>query len=85
MNDIAAFMLAETKRAYEGLDDESLAILKAHFPNDPIRQRAIDEVLQARGHPSIVCPQCGMRSYNPHDIAERYCGACHEFHSEMRR
>lgn len=32
---------------------------------------------------SIKCPQCGMVSYNPHDIRERYCGNCHQFHDFM--
>lgn len=32
--------------------------------------------------PSFVCPRCGAKSYNPHDIAERYCGACHRFVDE---
>lgn len=29
--------------------------------------------------PSIVHNRCGMRSYNPNDIRERYCGHCHIF------
>lgn len=33
--------------------------------------------------PSIVCPQCSMTSYNPRDIAERWCGYCHAFHRDM--
>lgn len=32
---------------------------------------------------SITCPVCGMVSYNPYDIAERYCGNCHIFHGEI--
>lgn len=31
--------------------------------------------------PSITCPKCGMTSYNQNDIAEGYCGNCHEFTS----
>lgn len=34
-------------------------------------------------HPKIVCPQCKMESYNPHDIEHKYCGNCHQFHDEM--
>ena len=30
--------------------------------------------------PSITCPKCGKTSYHPRDIAENYCGNCHEFH-----
>jgi hypothetical protein len=26
---------------------------------------------------SFVCPRCGARSYNPHDIEHGYCGECH--------
>lgn len=33
--------------------------------------------------PSITCPQCGMVSYNPNDISNRYCGNCHLFHDQM--
>jgi hypothetical protein len=25
----------------------------------------------------LTCPICGRTSYNPNDLAERYCGACH--------
>jgi hypothetical protein len=31
---------------------------------------------------SITCPQCGMTSYHPEDILQRYCGNCHRFHDE---
>jgi len=27
----------------------------------------------------FVCPRCGAASYNPHDLAEGYCGRCHAF------
>ena len=29
--------------------------------------------------PSFTCPRCGMRSYNPNDVAESYCGNCHDW------
>lgn len=32
--------------------------------------------------PSTVCPRCQKRSFNLHDIAERYCGACHRFYDD---
>jgi hypothetical protein len=32
--------------------------------------------------PSITCPRCGATSYNPHDLAHRYCGRCHAFHDD---
>jgi hypothetical protein len=28
---------------------------------------------------SFICPRCGKRSFNPHDVSARYCGACHRF------
>lgn len=31
----------------------------------------------------IQCPKCGLTSYDPNDIAQRYCGACHQFHADM--
>jgi ribosomal protein L37E len=33
--------------------------------------------------PSIVCPRCGTRSFHPQDIAEKYCGRCHNWHELM--
>jgi hypothetical protein len=33
---------------------------------------------------SIICPRCGRESFNANDIRERYCGACHAWHSEMQ-
>jgi hypothetical protein len=32
-----------------------------------------------REAPSITCPRCGMTSYNENDIAEGYCGNCHDW------
>jgi ribosomal protein L37E len=34
--------------------------------------------------PSITCPRCGKVSYNPTDVEQRYCGACHAFHQDMK-
>lgn len=28
---------------------------------------------------SFTCPVCAMTSYNPVDVAEGYCGACHDW------
>jgi predicted RNA-binding Zn-ribbon protein involved in translation (DUF1610 family) len=28
---------------------------------------------------AFTCPRCGSRSYNPNDIREGYCGACHDW------
>lgn len=32
-----------------------------------------------QGPPAFSCPDCRMVSYNPNDIANRYCGNCHAF------
>jgi hypothetical protein len=29
--------------------------------------------------PSITCPVCGMTSWNPTDVAQGYCGHCHDW------
>jgi hypothetical protein len=34
--------------------------------------------------PSITCPVCKRTSYNPSDVAEGYCGACHDFTGRPR-
>ena len=28
---------------------------------------------------NIRCPECGRRSYNPHDISQGFCGNCHDW------
>lgn len=35
--------------------------------------------------PSIICPKCSYKSYNPNDIREKYCGNCNQFHPEMTK
>jgi len=42
------WMLEETIRAYRGLDDDALGVLKEHWPADRIRQEAIATVLAER-------------------------------------
>jgi hypothetical protein len=27
--------------------------------------------------PSFTCPICGRQSWNPNDVREKWCGACH--------
>lgn len=27
----------------------------------------------------FTCPRCGMTSFNPNDIAQGYCGNCHDW------
>lgn len=29
--------------------------------------------------PSFTCPRCGRTSFNPKDIEQGYCGACHDW------
>jgi hypothetical protein len=31
---------------------------------------------------SITCHRCGLTSYHPMDVAHRYCGGCHRFHTD---
>jgi hypothetical protein len=33
--------------------------------------------------PHIFCPRCHMPSWNPNDIANRFCGSCHQYHADM--
>jgi hypothetical protein len=30
-------------------------------------------------HPSFTCPRCSRTTYHPTDIAEGYCGNCHDW------
>lgn len=40
----------------------------------------------AKEAPSITCPECNMKSFNPNDIAQGYCGMCKWWtsHPQMR-
>lgn len=38
------------------------------------------EVIDRDGPTPYECPFCDRISFNPHDIAHRYCGACHRYH-----
>jgi ribosomal protein S27AE len=33
---------------------------------------------------AITCPACGMTSHHPTDIAEGYCGRCHDWTTARR-
>src|SRR5262245_8945039 len=58
-----------------------LAILSAANVRE-VNECAIPvEALQTQ--PSIVCPFCGFRSFNPTDIREQYCGVCHRFARDL--
>jgi uncharacterized C2H2 Zn-finger protein len=39
-------------------------------------------VRERQGIQVLECLQCGRISSNSHDIAQRYCGKCHEFLEE---
>ncbi len=43
----------------------------------------INGVAQYSTSPSTTCPTCGRASHNPTDVAERYCGACHMYYTDM--
>lgn len=32
---------------------------------------------------SYVCPRCAARSFNPNDLREKYCGACHDWTGDV--
>ncbi len=34
---------------------------------------------------AITCRRCGLTSHNPRDVAELYCGNCHQLHDEHVR
>ena len=60
--------------------------------NAQISERMVAPALKAMGYvkvseendpPSFTCPDCGMTSYNPNDITNQYCGACHEWKSSV--
>lgn len=36
------------------------------------------------GESAIQCLCCGLGSNHPQDVAQRYCGYCHEFHVEWQ-
>lgn len=61
------------------LIDASRIVLDANLIT--VNEQAIPEAEASVFHaaPSFCCPRCRRRSFNPHDVAERYCGACHLF------
>ena len=40
------------------------------------------EVGQRNGQPAIACLCCGLGSFHPADIEQKYCGFCGTFHNE---
>lgn len=43
-----------------------------------LRNLAAQIEAESRAPTFVTCSRCGRTSYNVNDIAERYCGACHE-------
>lgn len=41
--------------------------------------RTYDLIRNAAGEDGIVCRFCGLASWNPKDVTERFCGHCHLF------
>lgn len=39
----------------------------------------VDVVVKRYDYPSITCPKCQRTSFNPDDVREGYCDACHEY------
>lgn len=35
--------------------------------------------------PSTTCGFCGATSFNPHDVANGYCGRCHNYVAQINR
>lgn len=57
-------------------------ILQAKWWKAIMRHPAIRFLVMTSGdarQPSIICPRCHFRSYNPQDIREGYCGNCHDW------
>jgi ribosomal protein L37E len=39
-------------------------------------------IVRKDGQLGIQCEACGMTSYHPEDITQRFCGNCHRFLEE---
>jgi hypothetical protein len=53
-----------------------LVVVQEHLP------RTRDQPHRERLVLAIRCQRCQAISFNPNDVRERYCGACHVFHEE---
>jgi hypothetical protein len=58
-------------------------LLRVRYPSIPLGM-ATDTVTPRPEPESVTCPECGAVSYNFHDIAEGYCGNCHDWTSPRR-
>jgi len=59
------------------------AIHTGYYRQPRFNQPGPDGVINTERR-SIQCPRCERVSYSPQDVAESYCGACHQFHAQMR-
>jgi hypothetical protein len=50
----------------------------------PQSHRAARTVSAAMTPKSYECPKCHIVSYNPNDVANFYCGRCHQFADDLR-
>jgi hypothetical protein len=64
---------------FNELDDAAINVIEMACDSAAESQRIADGHPPKGSLPSFTCPRCGRTSYNPHDIRERYCGACHSF------
>lgn len=42
-------------------------------------------IIERTHTPALLCLLCDRLSYNPNDIKEHYCGACHAFLDDVPR
>ena len=64
------------------------ALVAAPVPDLEVRVISVEPTpprIASRLPISITCPQCGRTSYNPEDIAQGYCGGCHDWTSARLR
>jgi hypothetical protein len=52
-----------------------LSASDAHRMSEALQQAAH----HAAGAPAFTCPRCGRTTHHPVDVAESYCGACHDY------
>lgn len=58
-------------------------VAELHPAGTAERLRALQGAGDAR--PSFTCPRCGRTSHHQADVAEGYCGACHDWTGERRQ
>jgi hypothetical protein len=56
-----------------GIDELSIKMLRieSHLAGGAIKVSGVE--------PSIICPVCGLRSYNVNDIREGFCARCNDW------